>query len=282
MTEQVSLSKSVRIGVQERPPKYKEGITKRVFEIAYGDYNFGVNLGDIAQAPSDAVMCPSTPWLEIGGGAVENVIADAMGEGIFESSSKTLQHHLSKVLGSEGFGRAVAARTLADYLQATTGLQTTATPEEIASGIIATTHFTNLDRVGDHIELEHGAAVPIPSGDLKAKGIDIIILVNVTPRGRSMNIQDMRGFTANACRVANLTGAHSITIPAVGTGFAAAFGFGLSRDDSLKGFFQGAQEYAKEAGNQSSLKQIDYNIYARANEENAQAVAQMVVKLGLR
>lgn len=280
MTEQLS-SSHIRIGVQERSPKYGKGDTKRVFETGYGDWSFGVNLGDIAQAPTDALMCPSTPWLEIGGGAVENVIADAMGEKNFESSSKAVQYYLLEVLKSKGFERAATARLLADYLQTTTGLHTSSTPEEIASGLILTTHLANLKGVGEHVELAHGAAVPLPSGNLKVRGIDVIIMVNVTPSGRSMNVRDMVGFTANACRVANLTGAHSITIPAVGTGFAAAFGFGLSRDDSMKGFFIGAETYAKEAGNRANLKQIDYNIYARASEENAKAVAEMVTGLGL-
>ena len=63
-----------RVGVQPRDPEFGDGITQRVYEVQYGDYIFGINMGDVAQVPTEAVMLPSTPWLEIGGGAIENVL----------------------------------------------------------------------------------------------------------------------------------------------------------------------------------------------------------------
>lgn len=282
MAEQGDIVKYIRVGVQDRPPKYGRGDTKRVMEITLGDYSFGINLGDIAQAPSDAVMCPTTPWLEIGGGAVENRLASVMREEILNLNSIAVQQYIENVLKTQGVKRAFAARELADYLQKSIGLQVSGTPEQIADDIITSAHLSNRERIEGHIELEHGAAVPIPSGKLKKSGIDAVILVNVTPEGRSMTTDDMSRFTSNACRIANLTGAQSITLPAVGTGFAAAVGFGLSQEDSLKGFFHGAMSFAKEAGLQAKLKKIDYNIYAQANEVNAQSVAQLIRNLRVR
>lgn len=56
-----------KVGVQRRPEAFGAGDTKRVYELQYKDFSIGINLGDISQVPTEAVMCPTTPWLEIGG-----------------------------------------------------------------------------------------------------------------------------------------------------------------------------------------------------------------------
>lgn len=58
----------VREGLQPRDPKYGKGENQRVWEVEYKGVKIGINLGDIATAPTEAIMCPTTPWMEVGGG----------------------------------------------------------------------------------------------------------------------------------------------------------------------------------------------------------------------
>jgi len=60
--------RSGREGLQIREPKFGSGENQRVWEVDYHGIKIGVNLGDIASAPTEAIMCPTTPWLEVGGG----------------------------------------------------------------------------------------------------------------------------------------------------------------------------------------------------------------------
>lgn len=275
------------VGLQERPTQFGVGETKRAYELGYKGFSFGFNLGDVAQVPTEAVMCPTTPWLEIGGGGIENRLADEIGETLFEKYAQKLMKIVERIHETKGFEQATAARELADLLEQESGIKVPIPPEKLASDILAA---SKIDHPGGkkHGALHYGAAIPAPSGKLLEKGIKSIILVNVTPDGsmpgqdKGMTRDHMVMFTQNACNAANNTGAKSITIPGVGTGFAAALGFGMSREDSIAGFFMGAKKFADELGGKANLRQIDYNIYAQATEENAQEVAQLMSKFKVK
>jgi hypothetical protein len=135
------------------------------------------------------------------------------------------------------------------------------------------------------VELEYGEAVPGVAGNLRDRGINSVVIVNVTPtegpgREHGMTSGHMTMFTHNAAQVAARMGARSLTVPAVGTGFAAALGFGMSMPDSVRGFFDGAKQFA-DSGGAGDLRRIDFNIYARPNEANAAEVAQMIRDAGV-
>ena len=87
-------------------------------------------------------------------------------------------------------------------------------------------------------------------------------------------------FTHNAAQVAKTMGASSLTVPAVGTGFAAALGFGMSMEDSVRGFFEGAKMFV-DSGQAGDLQRLDFNIYARPSEAGATQVAELVRDAGV-
>lgn len=278
-----------RTGLQPREHKFGAGENQRVWEIAYKDHIIGVNLGDIAQVPTEAVMCPTTPWLQVGGGAIENVLANAIGDELFDKYARTLMGIARRVHETEGFERAMAATELANLLRDEGGMNVQATPEQIATDIITSSEVTPLPGEGRlELALGYGAAIPAPSGGLSERGIKTVVLTNVTPDGSKpdqaggMTREHMVRFTYNACMAAHMAGADSITIPSVGTGFAAAFGFGMSREDSIKGFVLGMKQFADELGDKTPLKRVDYNIYARPSEENARQVADLMRDLGVQ
>ncbi|KKU02764.1 MAG: hypothetical protein UX03_C0027G0004 [Candidatus Woesebacteria bacterium GW2011_GWE1_45_18] len=277
-----------KVGVQERPEAFGVGDTKRVYEIQYKSFSIGINLGDIAQVPTEAVMCPTTPWLEVGGGAIENRLADEIGDTLFEGYAQKLMDIVGKVLATDGDERLQAASELQKLLKEKGGMDVEATSEQIASDIASSCEISKFEDGREHPALFYGAAIPAPSGSLLEGGIKLVVLTNVTPDGSKsgqeggMTRKHMEDFTYNACKAANLVGVHSITIPAVGTGFAATFGFGLSREDSMGGFLAGAKRFADEFGNDSSLKQIDYNIYTQPNAENAKQVAKLASDCGAK
>jgi hypothetical protein len=76
-----------------------------------------------------------------------------------------------------------------------------------------------------------------------------------------------------------------LTIPAIGTGFAAAFGFGMSMGDSLRGFAEGFKRFVDsldsldERG--TTLRNVDYNVYAKPSDENAAQIDDLCTKAGL-
>jgi O-acetyl-ADP-ribose deacetylase (regulator of RNase III) len=217
-----------RVGVQERPKAFGSGTTKRVWEMGYRGASIGVNLGGIQEAPTQAIMCPTTPTLQLGGGAVEWAIAEAAGVDAF-------QKRAAQALGKE---------------------------KQIAYG---------------------GARTIDASGELTKKGIGTIVLSGVTPSGDhkgGMTSDDMVTFTYNACKAAHEKGVDSLTVPAIGTGFAAAFGFGMSMEDSLNGFARGVRKFLDEVGGAGGtpLTRIDYNIYAKPSRESAQQVAGFMEK----
>jgi O-acetyl-ADP-ribose deacetylase (regulator of RNase III) len=152
--------------------------------------------------------------------------------------------------------------------------------EEVRSDVIQATATHNLGKdIGEHVALFYGGSVPAPAGkELGKKGIKIVVLTNVTPEGAKMKAEDMVRFTESAAQAANLTGVDSLTVPAIGTGFAAAFGFGLSQADSMGGFFKGATAYIDNNQGQTSLKRIDYNMYAKPSLETAKKVSGMLSK----
>lgn len=286
--ERSSIVPKEKVGVQERPHEFGAGETKRVYEVLYKSFSFGVNCGDIAQVPTEAVMCPTSPWLEVAGGAIENRLAEEIGETLFEDYAHKLMNIVGKVLTTEGNARLEAASELQKLLREKGGMKVEATPEQVADEISSSCEMQDLDGVGKHSALFYGAAIPAPSGRLSEGGIKLVVLTNVTPDGsktgqeRGMTKEHMEDFTYNACKAANLVGVQSITIPAVGTGFAAAFGFGLSRQDSMAGFLAGAKRFADEFGGNALLKQVDYNIYAQPNAENAKQVAKLVADSGAK
>ena len=277
-----------RVGVQERPEVFGTGDTKRVYEIQYKDFSIGVNCGDISQVPTEAVMCPTTPWLEIGGGAIENVLARAAGETLFESYAEDLMNIVGKVLTTDGAERVKAAAKLQNLLKEKGRMRVEATPEEVANDIASSCEISKFEDGTEHPALFYGAAIPAPSGRLAEVGIKLIVLTNVTPDGSKegqsggMTRQHMESFTYNSCKAAHLVGINSITIPAVGTGFAATFGFGLSREDSMCGFFAGAKKFADEFKGKTQLKQIDYNVYIRPSEESAKQIAKATADYGIK
>ena len=61
----------IKEGLQPRELKYGEGENQRVWELDYKGVKIGINLGDIASSPTEAIMCPTTPWLEVGGGELK-------------------------------------------------------------------------------------------------------------------------------------------------------------------------------------------------------------------
>lgn len=283
-----SMIPTERVGIQKRPEAFGAGNTKRAYEVLYKSFSIGINLGDIAQVPTEAVMCPTTPWLEVGGGAIENRLAKEIGDTLFEGYARNLMDIIGKVVTTNGDEQLKAASELQKLLKEKGGMNVEATPEQIASDIASSCEISNLGEGKEHPALFYGAAIPAPSGRLAEGGIKLVVLTNVTPDGSKsgqesgMTKKHMEDFTYNACKAANLVGVHSITIPAVGTGFAAAFGFGLSRQDSMGGFLAGAKRFADEFGNGSSLKQIDYNIYTQPNAENAKQVAKLASDCGAK
>jgi O-acetyl-ADP-ribose deacetylase (regulator of RNase III) len=283
-----SITPMERVGIQKRPEAFGAGVTKRAYEVLYKGFSIGVNLGDIAQVPTEAVMCPTTPWLEVGGGAIENRLADEIGDILFEGYARNLMDITGKVLTTNGDEQLRAASELQKLLEEKGGMKIEATPEQIVSDITSSCKISRFDDGKERPALFYGAAIPAPSGRLKEGGIKLVVLTNVTPDSSKsgeeggMTRRHMEDFTYNACKTANLVGVRSITIPAIGTGFAAAYGFGLSRQDSMGGFLSGAKRFADEFGGGSALKQIDYNIYAQPNEENAKQVAKLASESGAK
>lgn len=290
------------VGVQPRDPQFGEGLTQRVYEIRYGDYTFGVNLGDIAQVPTEAVMLPSTPWFGIGGGAIENVLHDAIGPQLYDRYAAMVRESLEQcAVAAEGPEKEAARSRLADNFVMVAGMSRDAAEEMAArlsggsfisvmegrrvpalvlgeDGALHPATYEFPDSV--NVQLEYGEAAPGVAGDLTDRGINSVVVVNVTPTGSGMARDHMVMFTHNAAQVASAMGAGSLTVPAVGTGFAAAFGFGMSMEDSIRGFFEGAKLFV-DSGQAGEMRRIDFNIYARPSENGATQVAELVRDAGV-
>jgi hypothetical protein len=276
-----SIMPEVNIGIQERAEAFGPGDTKRVFEIVYEDFSIGINLGDIAHAPSEAVMCPTTKWIELGGGAIETRLASEIGDTLFRDYAQDASKMVDKVLRTEREDRLIAALALGNLMKEKGGIEIKASPVQVAADIVSSCEFSKSTGGEEQPTLLYGAAIPMPSGKLSEVGIKLIVLSNVTPNSSQsesngiMTKWDMQTFTYNACKSADLIGVHSITIPSVGIGLATALGYGLSRQDSMSGFFAGAKRFADVLGKESSLKQIDYNIHAEPSRENTELVASV-------
>lgn len=268
------------IGVQPREPQFGASETSRVYEIEFPDFSIGVTCGDIASVPTEAVMCPTTPWLEIGGGAIENRLYEEIGEQVYDNYVRRLMELIKIMHQDRRAGRPEALRAADEFWQ----LMSEKFPEknirpdisnaEVCDNILRSSDY---DKRAEHGTLLYGGTLPAPSGRLNNRGIKYVVLVNVTPQGTAMTPEDMSMFTENSIMAASWIKAKSITIPAVGTGFAAAFGFGLSLFDSFQGFFLGALAY-KLADPTSSVKRIDYNIYTKASESNAREIKTRLVE----
>ena len=272
----------IKEGLQPRELKYGEGENQRVWELDYKGVKIGINLGDIASSPTEAIMCPTTPWLEVGGGGVENRIANVAGDELFGTYTKRLIDLLTNIRSDDYDMSISAAEQLSKFLHKNTGMQIEKSPEEVRSDILQATRIDELGGdIGEHVAVFYGGSVPAPSGkELGKKGIKVVVLTNVTPEGRNMTSDDMAMFTQSATQAASLTNTDSLTVPAVGTGFAATFGFGLSQADSIGGFFKGAKKYIDQNEGKTNLKRIDYNIYARPSLDAAKQVSSMLESTG--
>jgi O-acetyl-ADP-ribose deacetylase (regulator of RNase III) len=201
-----------RIGAQPRAAEFGDGMTQRVYELGYKGVSLGVSVGDIAQAPTQSIMCPTTHLLQLGEGAVEWAIATANGQRDLEDKA----FHALNGDKSVAYGE--------------------------ARGIKA-------------------------SGELERRGIKHIVLSNVLPQGgAAMSAADMASFTFNACVAAHRAGVTSLTIPAVGTGVAASFGFGMSYEDSAAGVAEGFKRFIEQVGgaDQTPLRHVDFNLFSKA------------------
>lgn len=258
--------------IRPRPLKYGEGETHRVIEIPIGELSLGINMGDIAQVPTEAVLFPSIPSLHPGAGAIENALIEVAGIETYEEYRSEAQRLIAAVLHSEGFTRAVNARLFADFLQLNTGMSIPESGEEIARDILDSCSVVNEYGEINRLRLRYGMSIPIPSGGLSKRGIKLLICTNVLNSDAPMTVEDMAMFTFSACKIAELCQVDSISVPSIGTGFLSLFGIGLSPQESLKGFKQGALRFVR-SQIRSSLKHIDYNVYCDPTEKNAKSVA---------
>ena len=128
----------------------------------------------------------------------------------------------------------------------------------------------------------NGAAAAIQSeGALPGRGIKALILSIAAPRGEQKSEQGMSDLTYEACKAAHEAGISSLTVPAIGTGFAAEAGFGLKLDQSMRGFADGVKRFLDEHPD-SQLKTIDYNVYLqKPTEEDAAKVAAYLNEHGV-
>lgn len=281
MTEKIQPKFPIQPGLQSREQKYGQGENQRVWEVDYKGVKIGLNLGDIASAPTEAIMCPTTPWLEVGGGGIENRIADVTGEELFGKYTQELLRLLTEIREKDQKTSLLASEELSQFLSNTSGMKINKSPEEVRDDILQATNINGLEDVGERVSIFYGGSIPAPAGrELGKKGIKIVVLTNVTPDHKNMEPEDMVNFTESAAQAANITGVDSITIPGVGTGFAAAMGFGMSLKESMSGFFKGAIQYVDHNLGQTSLKRIDYNIYAQPSDENAKKISELLIKNG--
>lgn len=262
---------SIKEGVQPREEKFNVGENQRVWEADCQGIKIGINLGDITSALTEAIMCPTTPWLGVGGGAIENKIASVTENELFGKYTEKMIDLLTRIRNNNIDISLDASREFSQFLEENTGIKNKETPEKTRKDIL---QLTKNDKFktnnSEHIALSYGMSIPAPAGKiLGEKGIKIVVLTNVTPNGNNMSIEDMALFTKSAAMAVNKSKADSITIPAVGTGFAAAFGYGLSLSDSMTGFLKGTIEYIQENRENNHLKRIDYNIYCNPSQQNA-------------
>ncbi|OGY17212.1 MAG: hypothetical protein A2785_04315 [Candidatus Chisholmbacteria bacterium RIFCSPHIGHO2_01_FULL_49_18] len=275
------MSLPFREGLQPREPRFGVGESQRVWEYPYRGSLIGVNLGDIAAAPTEAIMCPTTPWLRLGGGAVERRIASVAGDKLFGTYNKKVIQLLTRMRSENTKEALEAAAQFSQFLTEETGMKIGKTPQEIRDDTLVATTMQDLEIVGEHVAICSGGSMPAPSGNLAEKGIRVVILTNVTPPGDRMTVEDMAQFTFSASIAANMTGADSLTVPAVGTGFAADAGVGLSLEESMAGFFKGATDYLDQSRDRNPLKRIDFNMYARPSGESASHVTEMLSSAGV-
>ena len=278
-----ALVKKADSTIQPRESKYGDGVNQRVFELPYKNFLIGVNLGDITEAPTEAVMCPTTPVLEIGGGAVERALYRAVGRETYDAYAHQLMSIIERVRNGTDADRLLAAQEFLDLIQTKTKLPLNASPEQAVVDILALTGKVNwsadMNRKPEHVSLLYGMAIAAPSGNLEKRGIQTIVLTNVTPEKKDgMTVRDMAMFTYNACIAALRAGADSITIPAIGTGFASMYGFGLRPDESLIGFLEGVKQFVDDitSQNESVMHRIDYNMYVKPSEKTALEIATLM------
>lgn len=245
---------SVLIGVQERGELTNQNA--RVWEANLGEMKIGVNLGDITIAPTESVVCPTTPWLEIGDGAVENAIEEAHGGNLSYIGKRIVEiiHNNSNRMPSE--------EEVSEFIKLT-GLP------KVEDQKIQQLFNLLKDRRQHSNSVKFGTCLPISSGKMVRTGIKSIILTAATPEIKAYSVQDIALITRNSIVNSTLINSSSLTVPAIGTGVAAAFGFGISITDCIQGFLMGVLQSYQSGVN---IERVDFNIYARPSLENANQV----------
>lgn len=272
------------VGLQEREPQFGDGDTQRVYEVQYGSFHvgvsFGVSFGDITQAPTESVVVPCDSDLLIGsGGAALSLYGGIGGEAFQEytGSVRDLLRAISELPTSSGARRHLTSE-LAAYFAEETGM------DRDRAGVIANRLAVH---ASERATLGQNQAAPCIAGDLAVHGITQTVLLNTTfPRHRgtpssNLTSRHMTSLTHHAADAANLMGARSLTLPAIGTGAADRVERGMLTGDSLYGFFVGAKAFADEAGPDDPLHRIDFNMLYRPTAEGAQQIADAIHHLGV-
>ena len=263
----ITLNK-IKVAIQPREAKYGSGKNQRVLELPYDQYLVGISVGDITEAPTESIMSPTTPALSVQMGSVENAIYSAVGGDTYDLYTEQLMEIFFTIRAGDETERKQAAAKFIELLRQNTSLSISLTEEQVIDDLLALTE-ENLRL--EEVALKYGVAIPAPAGNLRSKGIQVIILTNVNPGmsdvdgEQKMTAEDMAMFTYRACMAAHLAGVDSITVPAVGTGFARGTAFGLSDEDSMAGFLEGVRQFAaymQTSGATTNLKRIDYNLYS--------------------
>lgn len=259
----IILPEKAKVGVQERESFGDKN--SRVWEAPVGEKTrIGVNLGDITYSPTQAILCPTTPWFQIGGGGVENAIDAAFGGNI-----DTIGQRIVQIV----HGKSGNDDLLEDIrkFKSLTGLN-----HLDVKGAIKL--FKKLkSRTSNEDSISFTECVPInSSGEMQQRGIKNIILASSTPEGKRYSVDDIASITRNAMLTTVLAGRNSVTIPAIGTGFAAAFGFGISMKDAIKGFVKGVIDAYL---NGIEVQNVDFNIYAQPSPKNAQDVHKLMTDI---
>lgn len=225
------------------PPKEKGEIkgNKEAWTFNYKGVEIKVNVGDIRDAKTDAIVSPTNATMTREAGAVENAIADAMKPKNYDTNIKKAKLYLSNIEGGSESAKK-------DYIY-NTATNSTKVVQPAISAIDALNTSLHVWDDAEHHEkgdLRFGSSIAMPaSGALVDKGVKTVVLTNVRPEDHIKNLTslDIAHMAQAATRAANVVGATSITIPAIGTGAGRESGFGLSESESFDGFLAGVVNY---------------------------------------
>lgn len=271
------LSVPIRVGLQPRESRFGHGENQRVWECTYKNMLIGINLGDIAAAPTTAIMCPTSPDLVLEAGAIENRIADVAGSKLFGEYTKDVMTFMMQIKTASEHDSLDAAAQLTKLLSGISKVDHKIPSESIRELVLAMTNEYGNRKAYKGVGVIYGGSIPAPSFDLMKHGIQFVALTNVRPMlDKGMTIHDMMTFTNNSASAVNSVGADSLTIPSVGTGMASMMGWGLSLEDSMGGFMRGAKEYTDNTQGKTSIRRLDYNIYTQPTSANAVSIGQKI------